>query len=717
MYCKILPRDNEKGIKNTLEYVKDAEKCNVEMTIEQLSNELQNCKTDSTLHRTFNYAMNENKTINLQYITGYLCSPDTAEMDFILNIKKACELAGKETKDIQFYHMIQSFHEKIKVPNWEVNNMGIELVKLAGDEKHMALVSSHLIPEKDDHTGEIMGGACQHNHIVMCAYIHPDFIKPGQKQIKYSETLNHLRRCNDQVMLNHGLPIIIESSKDNIYYTVSPDFIKDSWKVTFKQDVEDAKRNAKFFKNFTSILEDKGYTVEKGKNTTLLSKDGHQISLERLGHDLSTKHIKKLYSVKSKIDISKKQKGSLKTKELEKIMDKHGTDLYVQLVRKRSKKKDDPDPEDKYYKMTFNLNSPKYQMLFDEFIDKNEVYEILIQKKKQCKSKTDEEYDSIEYEAVGAVSGEDLYHFHDLKVEKEKEQAIKEILKDYYDHGYNDFKIAEYKDEQGNKHRCIYNVKYKSYKTNKPYTFDIDRYFRYSRGTALDLILLFVIFLIAMYEIYQSSAHDNLVNEMYQKTSVNDIIDSSTNPKIKEMADAMDFIARERIFTFNDLNTRIKKAGARIGFIKKGITHNQNTLNEMKLIKAAIEYLDAFENMNDSKKNERRKVYAFLRSKNIRTESDRKRFMRRFESIEQKIENYKMDLEDAIEKYKNLKYIDKTFNLTNDVRYVFVEKDSLDIQKENLKYYYNKNADNGRNVVIDDYNDIHIHKHNDEYER
>ena len=705
MYIKMMTRDNESAITHTTKYAKDEEKCTVAISIEEYSQMLQTQTEDDTLHRTLTYTTNKNKTINHQYVTGYLCNPENAEMNFKLNIKRVCQLSGKEAKDIQLYHWVQSFHELIDIPHWEVNQIGVETLRKIGNDKYMGLVCSHVIPEKDDHTGEIMGGACLHNHMVMPAYMFHEFVEPGQKKVKFSRTLDYARRCNDHVMLAHGLPIIIESSQDNLYYTVSPDFIKESWKSEFKKDVEEAKNNARLFKSFTSILEAKGYTVSKGKNTTLLSKDGHQITLERLSNTLSTKQIKKLYSVKAQIKTAKKEKkGSYKTKELEKIIDEHGTDLYVQLVQKIKPKKGEeqkPDDEEKHYKLAFNLNSEKYKMLFDAFeIKKDEAYEILIQKKKECKAKTtDEEYESIEYESVGVVTGEDLYHFHDLKIEKEKEQVIKDILNDFYEYGYDNFDIIDYEDKKGKQRKGFCNRRYVNYKTNKPYTYDFFDNYAYRRSN-LELILILIMLLL------------NPDRYRYQKTSSNDVIYARRDPKLQRMINGVSIVKKENIRSFRDLEERLKKAGARIGFIKRAISNNENILNEMKLIKASIEYLDSYDSVSDNKIDERKKVKAFLHSKNINTVADKHDFLNRYESIKKNIANYKTDLDEAKEQYKTLKYLEETMQLANNEKYVLgrdynyekAKGKELSLDEQILGTNYNNNA-----VDVATHGHVHVH--------
>lgn len=170
------------------------------------------------INRAIQYISNEDKIGG--FISGYLCDPTICEDEFKDTKRKNLNRIGKSLNDDTgnyFYHIIQSFPEGLEISDEEVHRCGVELVERLG--LYQAVVASHIHPVIDEE-GEVHG-RCKHNHIIMNSHIYHEFVdKDNPHKIKYhdcKDTYAQLQLINDQIAIEHGLPIIAEPDMDRVY--------------------------------------------------------------------------------------------------------------------------------------------------------------------------------------------------------------------------------------------------------------------------------------------------------------------------------------------------------------------------------------------------------------------------------------------------------------------------------------------------------------------
>ncbi len=233
--------------------------------------------TDNALQDTLDYAANPLKTLaNLDngekelLVSGILCEPETALLDFVALREKYLEIHGPERiyryeyfdrrtgetrparrDPVTAIHLIQSFSERGLAPH-TVHQIGLELCNRLGV---MAVVDTHM---NTDHL---------HNHIIINAY------KPGgeRKFVVEKETILQIRELSDQLQREYGIPLTFERPREQLYQAKGRDTYGEwkanrqglSWKEAMRDEMTAAKSVSDSREEFIAIMEDFGYTIAR----------------------------------------------------------------------------------------------------------------------------------------------------------------------------------------------------------------------------------------------------------------------------------------------------------------------------------------------------------------------------------------------------------------------------------------------------------------------
>ncbi len=301
----------EEGLANSIEYVMDPNKTSMsEHEMNEYLRQMQDhqagidaadlaiaCESKDT-HRVMEYMADRNK-IDGRYVSGYRCNPNTAAEEFSIDKDRILMLSGKKPNGGAIaFHIVQSFPGDIQISHEEVHQCGIELCQKIG--KHQAIICSHVNPVYDE-DGNIHG-ACPHNHILINAYISPAEWDPQRpKQIKYhdcKESYAQLRRWNDEIAIEHGLPLILNPDEKRVYSWLESESANQgiSWKERMRIDIEGAQQSAYNWEQFLRVMGRMGYQVREGKHTTYTSPDGkHHARGSTLGSDYTREAMERLW--------------------------------------------------------------------------------------------------------------------------------------------------------------------------------------------------------------------------------------------------------------------------------------------------------------------------------------------------------------------------------------------------------------------------------------
>lgn len=296
------------GVENCIDYVLDKEKTDIE-------------KSKGNVQGVLDYSENINKTLfaldgdeNI-LVSGYQCSPETAALQFQMDRdlyhdihgfknlgKKIDPKTGEEVnkEEIVAHHIIQSFEYDKTLDPRLVHHLGQEFVQRAFPGCR-AVISTHM---NTDHL---------HNHIVISA-----FNTDGSGKIGMNMALrNQYRGINDDISLEYGLPILLETSQERTrksYFEWMLEQNGSSWKESLKNDIKEAVQMAGSWEDYVEIMEGNGYEVNQRESFVTytvpgaLNKNGkfedRKVRDKTLGKEYVKEFVEK--NIKERMDHEKK---------------------------------------------------------------------------------------------------------------------------------------------------------------------------------------------------------------------------------------------------------------------------------------------------------------------------------------------------------------------------------------------------------------------------
>jgi len=155
----------------------------------------------------------------------------------------------------------------------------------------------------DEETGQLHGEA-KHNHILINAYIHPQNYDPKRpRKLKYNDctaSYAQLRVWNDEIAIEHGLPIIRDPDHEKSYSWYENEMINKglSWKERIRSDIEGARRASDSWQTFKEIMEAGGYSIREGAHVSYTAPDGkHKVRDHTLGRDYTKEKLEMYWTI------------------------------------------------------------------------------------------------------------------------------------------------------------------------------------------------------------------------------------------------------------------------------------------------------------------------------------------------------------------------------------------------------------------------------------
>ena len=232
------------------------------------------------------YAENPDKTKHGELVTGYQCSPHTADAEFLLSKQQYQHITGRSQggKDILAYHIRQSFKPGEITPEL-ANKLGYELAMKFTRGHHAFIVATHVDREHI------------HSHIVFNS-TNLECTHKFQNPLRSNKII---RRISDHLCIENGLSIIENPKPARGHYgTWLGDKKEPSKRGKLEALIDDvlAKQPADF-KAFLKQLEAAKCEVKRGKHISLRL-EGQQrfIRLRSLTDDYSEVAIRERISGK-----------------------------------------------------------------------------------------------------------------------------------------------------------------------------------------------------------------------------------------------------------------------------------------------------------------------------------------------------------------------------------------------------------------------------------
>lgn len=233
-----------------------------------------------SLKERTDYAKNNEKTEDGEYVSSYECDPDTVDLEFEITKNQYAVNTGRnpKEKDVIAYQIRQSFKPGEVTPE-EANQIGYETAMRWTKGKHAFIVATHV------------DKAHIHNHIVY----NSTTLDAQHKYQNFFLSSFALRRLSDLICLEHGLSVIPEKKPGE--WQKRTTYPK---KETKRDDIRNLidlifeKKRPDSIDEFLRALEDNGYEIKRGKYISVKGKDQKNfLRLRSLGNGYTEKDIEK----------------------------------------------------------------------------------------------------------------------------------------------------------------------------------------------------------------------------------------------------------------------------------------------------------------------------------------------------------------------------------------------------------------------------------------
>lgn len=232
----------------------------------------------SELHKVIEYAKASYKTEEQLYVTAINCDKDSIHEDMMRTKRRYCKTNG-----ILGFHGFQSFAKGEVTPEI-AHEIGVKLANELWGDRFEVVVTTHL------NTNHI------HNHFCLNSVSFQD----GKKYYNNRHTYALMRETSDRLCEEYRLSVIKEKpcGKHNIDYTkyYKEQVNKSNYHTIAKEDIDYAIGQAYSYKDFLSILNKMGYTLENRYGKLSVRKETYKknIRIERaFGDDYKIENIEK----------------------------------------------------------------------------------------------------------------------------------------------------------------------------------------------------------------------------------------------------------------------------------------------------------------------------------------------------------------------------------------------------------------------------------------
>ncbi len=678
MICKIIPIKQSRGIQDCWEYITDENKV---ISIEKKDGRLRRTTIDTSLlnitaeeyqmgkmdfETVLNYMENEEKTHRVgvsqeKFISGYLCTPENAVQEFMdtrtLNIHKQKKSVQEETGNYA-YHIIQSFPDDLDISDEEVHQCGRELCEKL--RVHQAVICSHVHPVIDEE-GEV-SGRCKHNHILINSHIHHDMLDPEKPNVyKYhncKESYEQLRKWNDEIAIQHGLPIIREPETGKRYSWIKSreENRGASWTALVARDIKNTMRFSADWEEFKAQMIAQGYHIrETDKNITYYTPNHtedhkQQIREKRLGREYTKVALEEYWATvnQAKGEINVSQNRESKVPLLRALIDQYKDNLFAEIRCNGARG---------IYYLDIQLKNP-YRDLSEKtlytYFEAGKTYKL----------------STADHIPIAEISGQDISdYYEELKRQKEQRNKSEQTAPD--------------------RQRYYYDNTKRNSQTGRPYRVSLwDGTGR--RRTNIELLCILARVVIKNEHGATPLSRDTATAPIKFTGEDGKAIYASTDWKLQNLYETMVLAREMKLENSSEIEQKQDKVGKEIARIRKKIKPWTEQYNQMKTINDNIQKLnevrdlcETLYNMPDGDEktallqthatelDQYKTAKRYLHLKNINTEAQITDFQTRFIAKTEDLIKATEELKIFNEEYRKLKKIEHSLTMAQNNYYCY----------------------------------------------
>ena len=238
------------------------------------------------------YAANPDKTRKGELVTGYECSPQTVDAEFLLAKQRYFDRTGRDQGDrnVLAYHIRQAFKPGEITPEL-ANELGRELAMRFTKGKHSFIVATHIDKRHI------------HNHVVF----NSTNLECDGKFRDFKQSGRAIRRISDQICLEYGLSVIENPKPSRGHYGT---WLGDKKISNARQTLEaliDKILEVKptDFEHFINLLEAEGCEYRRDRRSARLPEQKGFVRLKSLSDDYRENAIREKISGNRTVESNK----------------------------------------------------------------------------------------------------------------------------------------------------------------------------------------------------------------------------------------------------------------------------------------------------------------------------------------------------------------------------------------------------------------------------
>ena len=238
-----------------------------------------NCSIRKCLKDRTDYAKNDEKTNQGEFVSSYECDPKTVDKEFELSKSQYDLFSSSRKGDIIAYQIRQSFKPGEITPE-EANRVGYETAMRWTKGKHAFIVATHV------------DKAHIHNHIIY----NSTSLDNKRKFHNFFLSSIALQKVSDLVCLEHGLSVIKPRRYDEREKrTVYPN--RKSIRDKIREDIDlIMTKNPKDMNELLKLMEEMGYEIKRSKHIAIRGEEQKGfIRIDSLGEGYRESDFEKIF--------------------------------------------------------------------------------------------------------------------------------------------------------------------------------------------------------------------------------------------------------------------------------------------------------------------------------------------------------------------------------------------------------------------------------------
>ena len=264
-----------------------------------------NCSIRKCLKDRTDYAKNDEKTNQGEFVSSYECDPKTVDKEFELSKSQYDLFSSSRKGDIIAYQIRQSFKPDEITPE-EANQVGYETAMRWTKGNHAFIVATHI------------DKAHIHNHIIY----NSTSLDNKRKFHNFFLSSITLQRVSDLVCLEHGLSVIKPRRYDEREKrTVYPN--RKSIRDKIREDIDlIMTKNPKDMNELLKLMEEMGYEIKRSKHIAIRGEEQKGfIRIDSLGEGYREADFEKIFKGEESFNPSPREKQPHRYEKPEKKFD------------------------------------------------------------------------------------------------------------------------------------------------------------------------------------------------------------------------------------------------------------------------------------------------------------------------------------------------------------------------------------------------------------